>query len=79
LPQQLPAQPQPVQQQQMQKHLPQMQQMVPHHFWHPRHFIAQIHPQVVVPVAQLVYTQNCNNTTSNQVPQQPVKQHTVRT
>ena len=75
--QQLPAQQQPVQQQQMQQHLPLMQQMVPHHFWHLHHFIVQIHPQFVVPVMQPVYAQSCNNTTSHQVPQQPVKQHTV--
>jgi len=78
LPQQLPAQPQPVQQQlQMQQHFSQMQQMAQHHFMHPPHFIAQIHLQFVVPVAQLIFAHHGDNTTPQQVPQQPAKQQSV--
>jgi hypothetical protein len=74
LPQHLPAQLQPVQQQQKQQHLLQMQQMAQHHFLHPPHFIAQIHPQFVVPVMQPNFAQHGDNTTPQQVQQQPVKQ-----
>jgi hypothetical protein len=54
-----------------------MQQMSQHHFSHPPHFIAQIHPQFVVPVVQPNFAQHGDNTTPQQVPQQPVKQQSV--
>jgi hypothetical protein len=69
---QQPVQTQPVQQHQVvQQHFPPMQQMAQHHFPHQPHFIAQIHPQFVVPLAQPIYPQP-NNGTSPHVLTQPV-------
>ncbi len=59
----------------MQLQLPQMQQMVLHHFLQQHKFIVQIHPQFVVPVAQPVYAQSHDKSISHPLPQvhqQPV-------
>jgi hypothetical protein len=73
-----PAQPQPVQQHKIvQKHFPPMHQMLQHHFPHQSHFIAQIHLQLVVPIAQPIFLQHGDNVTPQQLPQQPAKQQSV--
>jgi hypothetical protein len=80
---QTPVQPQHVQQHQMvQQHFLPMQQMATHHFTHQPQFIAQIHPQYVVPHPQPIFPLNGNRTTPH-VPPQPVvveqqqQQHSV--
>jgi hypothetical protein len=65
----------------VQQHFLPMQQMAPHHFTHQPQFIAQIHPQFVVPLPQPIFPSNGNGTTPH-VPPQPVvveqqQQHSV--
>jgi hypothetical protein len=78
-----PVQPQHVQQHQVvRQHFPPMQQMAQHHFPQEPHFIAQIHPQFVTPLPQLIYPQTGNGIAPH-IPQQPVdveqqqQQHTI--
>jgi hypothetical protein len=53
----------------VQQHFPPMQQMVQHHFPHHPNFIAQIHPQFVVPLPQPIFPQTGHGTAPH-VPQQ---------
>jgi hypothetical protein len=55
----------------VQQHFLPIQQMAPHHFTHHPQYIAQIHPQFVVPLPQPIFPSNGNGTTPH-VPPQPV-------